>query len=122
MTSISAMAAPRPKHGIGAEEAGMKNYVAYCAACDCEVLVKVDPDSERPVDLSDVVCLERVDSCDAVECPLMGASGEELLERLEFLPLELHGQGERSLDESEELVKKARISALRRGTGRGHEG
>ena len=100
----------------------MKNYVAYCAACDCEVLVKVDPGAERPVDLSDVVCLERVDSCDAVECPLMGVSGEELLERLEFQPMELHGTAARSLDEAEDLVKKARISALRRGTGRQHEG
>lgn len=99
----------------------MKNYVAYCAACDCEVLVKLDPGSDR-VDMTNVVCLEKVDSCDAVECPLMGVSGEELLERLEFLPLELHGKGDRTLDESEELVRKARISALRRGTGRQHEG
>ena len=105
-----------------AEEAAMKNYVAYCAACDCEVLVKVDPGAEREVDMSDVVCLEKVDSCDAVECPLVGASGEELLERLEFLPVELHGKEARTLDESEDLVRKARISALRRGTGRQHEG
>ena len=100
----------------------MKEYVAYCAACDCEVLVKVDPAAEHPEELTDVECLERVESCDAVQCPLMGVSGEELLERLEFLPLELHGKGRRGLDEAQDLVKKARISALRRGTGRQHEG
>ncbi len=100
----------------------MRSYVAYCAACDCEVLVKVDPAADRPVDMSDVTCLEKVESCDAVECPLMGVSGEELLERLEFLPLEMHGHEARTLDESAEMVRKARISALRRGTGRQHEG
>jgi len=104
------------------EEAAMKNYVAYCAACDCEVLVKVDPGAEHEMDMSNVTCLEKVDSCDTVECPLTGATGEELLERLEFLPVELHGKEVRTLDESEELVQKARISALRRGTGRQHEG
>jgi hypothetical protein len=36
--------------------------------------------------------------------------------------VELHGKEVRTLDESEELVQKARISALRRGTGRQHEG
>ncbi len=95
----------------------MKSYAAYCSACDSEVLVKLDPEAEQPLDPSNVICLDRVASCEEAECPLTGASSSELRDRLEFLPAQARGGKPRTLQEAEEIVEKARIASLKRRTG-----
>ncbi|MEE8446441.1 MAG: hypothetical protein V3S52_02180 [Gemmatimonadota bacterium] len=95
----------------------MKSYVTYCSACDSEVLVKLDPEADEPLDPSNVICLDRVASCEEEECPLAGASPSELRDRLEFLPSEARGGKPRTLQEAEEIVEKARIASLKRRTG-----
>lgn len=93
----------------------MKSYQAYCAACDSQVHVRLDPEAEHPLEGADVRCLDRCPSCEGVVCPLEDASPRELGERLEFLPHEAHEADERTDVDPEELLKRARIQAMRRG-------
>lgn len=91
----------------------MKKYVAYCSACDAEVLVTLE-EGEQMLDPSKVECLDKGDECAEGECPLSGASAEEMAARLEFVPVSSEGESPRDLAEAEELIQKARIASLRR--------
>jgi hypothetical protein len=95
----------------------MKSYLTYFSVCESKVLVKQDPEAEQPLDPSDVICLDRVASCEEAECPLADASSSELRDRLEFLPAEARGGKPRTLQEAEEIVEKARIASVKRRSG-----
>lgn len=91
----------------------MKEYEAYCTACGTRVIVTLDAPPDGPIDLSDVDCLDKVVSCEKMECPLVDITPANLPDRLEFLPPELRGGRERGLDESSDLVEKARATSVR---------
>ncbi|MDH3734498.1 MAG: hypothetical protein OEU54_13285 [Gemmatimonadota bacterium] len=95
----------------------MQNYEAYCAGCDANVRVTLDPDVEHPLESAKVECLDRCPSCDEVVCPLENATARELGERLEFLPSSAHEPDESAEVDPhpEETLRRARMQAMRRG-------
>jgi hypothetical protein len=93
----------------------MKTYQAYCAGCDSNVLVTLDPRAEHPLESADVECQDRCPSCDNVVCPLEDVNARELGERLEFLPHAAHEPDESTEVDATELLERARIQAMRRG-------
>jgi hypothetical protein len=93
----------------------MKSYQAYCAGCDSKVVVRLDPRAEHPLAGAQLKCLDRCPSCDDVACPIEDATPTQLGERLEFLPHEAHEPDESTDVDAEELLRRARIQAMRRG-------
>jgi len=95
----------------------MKTYKAYCAACDADVCVTLDPAAEHPLASAELECLDRCPSCSEVVCPLEGATPQELTERLEFLPRSAREDGESSPTDANaaEVLRQGRIQAMRRG-------
>ena len=94
----------------------MKTYEAYCAICDANVRVTLNPTAEHPLRDAELECLDRCPSCSEVVCPLEGATARELAERLEFLPSRAREGVEPMLSpDSEEAIEQGRIHAMRRG-------
>ncbi len=90
-----------------------KRYAAYCSTCDANVLVTLE-EGERTLDPSKVECLDEGEDCALEQCPLAGATPEELAARLEFVPVPSGDDSPHDLDEAEEVVEKARIASFRR--------
>ena len=95
----------------------MKTYETYCAACDANVRVTLDPAAKHPLTSAELECLDRCPSCSEVVCPIEGATPQELVERLEFLPRSAREEGESSPADvnAGELIRQGRIQAMRRG-------
>jgi hypothetical protein len=96
----------------------MKEYEAYCTACGTRVIVTLESPPDGPIDLTGVDCLDKVVSCEKMECPIVDITPDNLPDRLEFLPAGLRGGSERGLSESTELVKRARATSVRLQTER----
>ncbi len=93
----------------------MKTYEAWCARCEARVRVTLDPDAEHPLRGAEIDCLDRCPACDGIVCPLDARSARELGERLEFLPHGVHEPDERADADPEEILRRGRIGAMRRG-------
>jgi hypothetical protein len=93
----------------------METYHAYCATCDANVEVVLDPRAEHPLADAKFQCLDRCPSCKDALCPLEHATPTQLGERLEFLPREAHEPDERPDVDAEDLLQRARQAAMRRG-------
>lgn len=96
----------------------MQTCLAYCSACDAEVLVRYDPD--RPsLSRSDVECPELGEVCSRACCVLEGMSDSQLRENLEFLPEHLEADEERDFGEAVRQTEQARRVSLGREYRRG---
>lgn len=91
----------------------MQSCLAYCSACDAEVLVRYDPERSA-LSRSDVECPEIGGVCSRADCVLEGMSGPELRENLEFLPEHLESGRERGLDAAARRTEQARRESLGR--------
>ena len=96
----------------------MQTSLAYCSACDAEVLVRHDPD-RASLSLSDVECPEIGEVCSRADCVLAGMSGPQLRSNLEFLPEHLETDGDRGFEEAARRTEEARRASLGREYRRG---
>jgi hypothetical protein len=96
----------------------VRDYEAYCTACGTRVVVSLDTPPDGPIDLAGVDCLDKVVSCEKMECPLVDITPDNLPNRLEFLPAQLQGGRERGMQESADLVERARSTSVRLQTER----
>ncbi|MDX1579018.1 MAG: hypothetical protein R3266_11050 [Gemmatimonadota bacterium] len=96
----------------------MKTYDAYCAVCEANVRVSLDPTAEHPLADPDLECVDRGPSCEGMTCPLEGASARRLGELLEFLPPRARETSAPTASHAdlEEAVRLGRIQAMRRGS------
>lgn len=77
-------------------EHDMEVHLAYCAGCDRQVKVVVNPDvaaSGRDPLPSDLICLEHGTACSGKLCPIFGVPSEEMEARYGHL-LERARKGE----------------------------
>lgn len=93
----------------------MDTYLAYCSACDSEVLVKLEPGARR-VGPDDVTCLDEEEGCrsERAPCPLRGVPASEIANRLEFVPLAKTEPGSSGLRAAKTLLERARKASLGR--------
>lgn len=91
----------------------MQTSLAYCSACDAEVLVRHERDSAS-LSLSDVECPEIGGVCSRADCVLQGMNGPQLRKSLEFLPEHLEADEERGFDEAARRTEQARRESLGR--------
>lgn len=95
----------------------MDTSLAYCSACDAEVLVRHEDDT--PLSSADVECPEIGEVCSRADCVLEGMSGPELRGSLEFLPGHLEADEPRGFDEAARRTEEARRASLGRAYRRG---
>lgn len=96
----------------------MQTSLAYCSACDAEVLVRHDPD-RTVLSRSDVECPEIGEICSRADCVLEGMNDPELRRNLEFLPQHLATDEPRGFDEAVRRTERARRQSLGREYRRG---
>ncbi|UCC25183.1 MAG: hypothetical protein JSU98_15890 [Gemmatimonadales bacterium] len=66
------------------EENQMEIHLAYCAGCDRQVKVVVDPEvakAGREPTAADLICLEHGTACTGQLCPIFGVPSEEMERR-----------------------------------------
>lgn len=90
----------------------METSLAYCSACDAEVLVRHD--AGGPISPADVECPEIGKVCSRADCVLEGMSGPRLRGSLEFLPEHLEADEPRGFDEAARRTEEARRASLGR--------
>lgn len=93
----------------------MDTYLAYCSACDSEVLVKLERGASR-VEPGDVTCLDEEEGCsdERAPCPLRGVPASQIANRLEFVPLPKTAPSVSGLRAARALLERARRASFGR--------